>query len=113
MKVEIVYKSKRNTKKIADAIGKALKIMPVEITETTKVENADILFLGSGIYAGDVPKEVKDFVKTLTSTNVKKVVLFTTSGGGDDQTEQLKEVIRSQGRKRQTMRSTLKLTPLL
>lgn len=97
MKVEIVYKSKRNTKKIADAIGKALKIMPVEITETTKVENADILFLGSGIYAGDVPKEVKDFVKTLTSTNVKKVVLFTTSGGGDDQTEQLKEVIRSQG----------------
>ncbi|HKM34332.1 MAG TPA: flavodoxin family protein [Lachnospiraceae bacterium] len=97
MKVVIVFKSKKNTKKIADAIGKALQVKPMDIDEIVKVDDADILFLGCGIYAGDVPNEVKDFVKTLNSKKIKKVVLFTTSGRGDDQTEKLKEEIRHQG----------------
>lgn len=97
MKIVIAFKSKKNTKKLANVIGEALHTKPMEIDATTKVEDADILFLGCGIYAADVPKEVKDFVKTLDSTKVKKVVLFSTSGSGQDQADKLKAEIRTQG----------------
>jgi flavodoxin len=97
MKIEIAFKSKRNTKKIANALGEALNTKPIEIDGTTIIEDADILFLGCGIYAGDVLPEVKDFVKTLNPSKVRKVVLFLTCGFGKDQTEKLKEEIRCQG----------------
>jgi flavodoxin len=97
MKVVIAFKSKKNTKKIARVMGDTLHTTPMEIDGTQKVEAADILFLGFGIYAGDVPKEVTDFVKTLNPEKIKKVVLFMTCGSGLDQSEKLKETIRSQG----------------
>lgn len=97
MKVVIVFKSKRNTKKIANVMGDAIHTTPMEMDLIKKVDAADILFLGFGIYAGDVPKEVTDFVKTLNPEKIKKVVLFMTCGTGLDQSEKLKETIRSQG----------------
>ncbi|MDD3412855.1 MAG: flavodoxin family protein [Lachnospiraceae bacterium] len=97
MKVEIAFKSKKNTKKIAEVMGEALHIKPIKIDGSKKIDEADILFLGFGIYAGDVPKEVKDFIKTLNPTKIKKVVLFMTCGSGIDQSEKLKEEIRKKG----------------
>ncbi len=97
MKVVIVFKSKKNTKKIAKVMGDALHITPMEMDVTEKVEAADILFLGFGIYAGEVPKEVTNYVKTLNPDKIKKVVLFMTCGSGIDQSEKLKDIIRSQG----------------
>lgn len=97
MKVVIAFKSKKNTKKIAKVMGEALHTKPMEIDGTKIIEDADILFLGFGIYAGDVPKEVKDFIKELNPTKIKKVVLFMTCGSGIDQSEKLKDEIRYQG----------------
>jgi flavodoxin len=97
MKIEIAFKSKKNTKKIAEVIGETLHTKPVEIDGIKEIENADILFLGFGIYAGDVPKEVKNFIKTLNPDKIKKIVLFMTSGSGVDQSEKLKEEIREKG----------------
>jgi flavodoxin len=97
MKVVIAFKSKKNTKKIAEVMGKALLTKPVEIDGTIKIEDADILYLGFGIYGGEVPKEVFDFVKTLNPDKIKKVVLFMTCASGKDQSEKLKESIKSQG----------------
>lgn len=97
MKVVIAFKSKRNTKKLAKVMGYALHTTPMEISPIKKVEAADILFLGFGIYASDVPKEVTDFVKTFNPEKIKKVVLFMTCASGLDQSEKLKETIRSQG----------------
>lgn len=97
MKVVIAFKSKRNTKKIAEVIGEALHTKPMEIDGMIKIEDADILYLGFGIYGGDVPKEVIDFAKTLNPEKVKKVVLFMTCGSGKDQSDKLKECIKSQG----------------
>ena len=97
MKVVIVFRSKKNTKKIAEVMGDAMHTTPMEMDFNKKVEAADILFLGFGIYAKDVPKEVTDFVKTLNPEKIKKVVLFMTCGSGEDQSEKLKETIRNQG----------------
>lgn len=97
MKVVIAFKSKGNTKKIAKVMGDALHTTPMEMDLVKKDEAADILFLGFGIYAGGVPKEVTDFVKTLNPEKTKKVVLFMTCASGVDQSEKLKETIRSQG----------------
>lgn len=97
MKIEIAYKSKKNTKKLANAIGEALHTKPIEIDGSSRIEDADILYLGCGIYGGDVAKEVKDFVKTLNPQKVKKIVLFMTSGSGEDQAIKLKEEIKGQG----------------
>ncbi|MGB4660030.1 MAG: flavodoxin family protein [Mobilitalea sp.] len=97
MKIVIAFKSKKNTRKLAMAMGDALHTKPLELDGTAKVEDADLLFLGFGIYAGEVPKEVSDFVKTLNPEKIKKVVLFMTCGSGLDQSEKLKETIRNQG----------------
>lgn len=94
MKIEILYKSKRNTKKVAEAIGKALNVQAKELNSKTKLEETDILFLGCGIYAGDVHKDIKEFVEKLDSEKVKKIVLFSTSGYGNDQLQSLKDKIK-------------------
>lgn len=97
MKIEIAYKSKRNTKKIADVMGEAINTVPFEIGGTKILEDADILYLGCGIYGGDVLPEVKEFVTTLDPQKIKKIVLFMTCATGKDQAKKLKEQIRSQG----------------
>lgn len=97
MKIIIAFKSKRNTRKIAKVMGDALQTTPMEMDSIKKLEAADILFLGFGIYAGAVPKEVTDFVKTLNPDKIKKVVLFMTCGSGSDQSGELKATIRGQG----------------
>lgn len=97
MKIEIIYKSKRNTKKVAEAMGQALNVQPRELNMKTHVEEADILFLGCGIYAGDVNKNVKAFVDTLNREKVKKIVLFSTSARGEDQLKSLKDKIKECG----------------
>ena len=97
MKIEIVYKSKRNTKKVAEAIGQALNVKPKSISTDIIISEADILFLGCGIYAGDVHKDVKEFVEKLDSQKVKNVVLFSTSGHGEDQLNLLRDKIKECG----------------
>lgn len=97
MKIEIAYKSKKNTKKVAEAIGRALNVKPKNIDSNLTIDEADILFLGCGIYAGDVHKDVKEFVEKLNSQKVKNVVLFSTSGHGQDQLQPLKDKIKECG----------------
>lgn len=97
MKIEIVYKSKKNTRKLAEAMGNALNVIPKQLNRKTKLEEADILFLGFGIYAGDVHEDVKNFIESLNPEKIKKIVLFSTSGRGIEQIEKVKEKIKECG----------------
>ena len=97
MKIEIVYKSKKNTRKLAEAMGKALNVVPKQLDASTKIEEADILFLGFGIYAGDVHENVKKFIESLNPEKIKKIILFSTSGRGIEQSEKVKEKIKECG----------------
>ena len=63
MKIEIRYFSRGgNTKKLAEAISKAINI-PAKTTDEPLSEDIDVLFLGSSVYAYGVDDNVKEFIK--------------------------------------------------
>ena len=78
MKIAIRYYTKGgNTKKLADAISKAVGVEAKTITEPL-TEDVDILFLGSSVYAFGVDKEVEQFIDGI-GVKVGKVVNFSTA----------------------------------
>ena len=80
MNVQIIYDSKTgHTKKLAEAMAKKLGIEAVKFAPGVKVENVDLLFIGSGIYASKFTDEFNAFLKTLDQTNVKRAALFITN----------------------------------
>ena len=78
----VYYQSRGgNTKKVAEAIAKALEVEAKPIT-APMVEEADILFLGSAVYAAQLDNGTKSFIDSLAGKKIGKVVLFGTSAGG-------------------------------
>ena len=78
MKIAIRYYTRGgNTKKLADAISKAIGI-EAKTTAEPLTEDVDILFLGSSPYAFGVDEEVKSFVRGI-GVKVGKVVNFSTA----------------------------------
>ena len=78
MKAAIRYYTRGgNTKKLADAISKAVGV-DAETTAVPLAEDVDILFLGSPVYAGGVDDAVKEFVSGI-KVKVGKVVSFSTA----------------------------------
>ena len=78
MKIAISYYTRSgNTKKLADAISKAIGVQ-AEMTSVPMTEDVDILFLGSSVYAAGVDDEVKEFINGI-SVKVGKVVNFSTA----------------------------------
>lgn len=78
MTVAVRYYSRGgNTKKIAEAIAKAVGVQAKQVSEPLS-EDVDILFLGSAPYAFDVDDEGKKFINSI-DVSVGKVVNFSTS----------------------------------
>lgn len=62
MKIAVRYYTRTgNTKKLADAIAKAVGVEAKEVSEPLE-ESVDILFLGSSVYAAGVDNAVKKFI---------------------------------------------------
>lgn len=96
MIIKVMYKSKKNNKKLAKAIAEQLQVKAESIKQNQSI-TADILFLGCPILGGNVPVPVMQFVEKLDAQKVKKVILFSANGYGTDQFAQLKEQIRNKG----------------
>ena len=78
MKIAVRYYTRGgNTKKLADAIAKAVGV-EAQTTSVALTEDVDILFLGSSPYAFGVDEEVKTFVQGI-GVKVGKVVNFSTA----------------------------------
>lgn len=78
MKAAIRYYTRGgNTKKLAEAISKAIGVDAMTTAEPL-TEDVDVLFLGSSVYAFDVDDEVKNFINNL-NVKVGKVVNFSTA----------------------------------
>ena len=71
------YTRSGNTKKLADAIAKAISSEAKDVT-VPLTEKADILFLGCSYYAFDVDEAVKRFIVE-NQKNIGKIVCFGTS----------------------------------
>ncbi|MBD5494410.1 MAG: flavodoxin [Lachnospiraceae bacterium] len=78
MKVEVRYYTRSgNTKKLAEAIAKAVGVEARTVDEPLK-EDVDILFLGSSVYAYGVDDSIKKFISNI-DVRVGKVVNFSTA----------------------------------
>ena len=78
MKIAVRYYTRSgNTKKLADAVAKALSEEAKDVSIPLK-EKVDILFLGCSYYAFDVDDAVKSFI-TDNKDKIGKIVCFGTS----------------------------------
>lgn len=76
MKIAVRYYTKTgNTKKLAEAIGKALGVEALPIS-TPVTEPVDLLFLGNSYYAFSIDPEVRNFIRGLDKNKVGKIVNF-------------------------------------
>lgn len=79
MKFAVRYYTKTgNTERLAKAIAKELGVEALPISEGVK-EKVDYLFLGNSWYAFNIDPEVKEFISTLSSDLVGKIVNFGTA----------------------------------
>ena len=76
MKIAVRYYTKTgNTKRLAEAIAKAVGVEALPITAPV-AESVDILFLGNSYYAFTIDPEVRRFVESLDKEKVGKIVNF-------------------------------------
>lgn len=97
MKYAVVYKSKRNNKKLAKAIGEAIGVTPQELAKFDTNQEVDVLFLGAGIYGGGVAPDVLSCIEKFKADKIKKVVLFSSNGFGTNQYQTVIEKLESLG----------------
>ena len=96
MTIAVRYYSRGgNTKKIAEAIAKAVGVEAKQVSEPLS-EDVDILFLGSAPYAFDVDDSVKDFIKGI-HRSVGKVVNFSTSAAVKSTRKYVEKLLREKG----------------
>lgn len=80
MKTEIIYATLTgHSKKIASAVANKLGITPHSVKENPQINDCDLLYIVSGIYGGDCSPELLKFTQSLSSKQVKKVALITSS----------------------------------
>ena len=78
MKIAVRYYTKSgNTKKLADAIAKAVGVEAKEVSEPLEGP-VDILFLGSSVYAAGVDSAVKQFIAA-NHANIGALYNFSTA----------------------------------
>ena len=76
MKIAVRYYTKTgNTKRLADAVAKAAGVEALPIS-TPVTEPVDILFLGNSYYVFSIDPEVRDFIRSLDSRTVGRIVNF-------------------------------------
>lgn len=95
--IEVRYFSKSgNTKAIAEAIAAAAGVEAHDIS-VPLAEEADILFLGGAVYAFHIAGKLRKFIKMLSSSSAKKVVVFSTAGNPGGASELIKKQLQKCG----------------
>ena len=69
------YTQTGNTKRLAEAVAKAVGTEALPITVPVN-EKTDILFLGNSYYAFSIDPEVRDFIRSLDREKVGRIVNF-------------------------------------
>ncbi|MDR0851716.1 MAG: flavodoxin [Clostridiales Family XIII bacterium] len=97
MKIAVRYFTRSgNTQKIAEAIGAAVGVPALPLTNALEVP-VDLLFLGSAVYAFGIDDAVKNFIGGLTPEQVSKVAIFSTTAVVTSAYNQLKKLLDERG----------------
>jgi flavodoxin len=87
MKTIIIYASKSgNTGKLAASMANQLNCQTVKVTAQTSpatldLEGYDLIFVGSGLYAGTPNEDIVKYLSSLNLKSQKQFALFITWGG--------------------------------
>ena len=75
------YSRSGNTKAVAEAIAGAAGVPAVSVdsADAALAAPVDVLFIGGALYAYGIDSHLKAYLKTLTKSDVKKAVVFSTS----------------------------------
>lgn len=98
MNTAIVYYSMTgHSKKLAKKMGEALGIKVYSIKDNPQLENIDLLFIVSGIYAGIRFESLVNFTKTLNPEQIKKAAIVTTCCSDRPYQDGVKEELLNKG----------------
>lgn len=96
MKSAVVYCSRSgNTRKVADAIAEDLGTTAKSVKDDFTLEGVDLLFVGSGCYAGKPGKEMERFIGNIK--DIKKAAVFGTYSGRTDAIKLMKKALEKNG----------------
>jgi flavodoxin len=97
MKIAVRYVTRSgNTKKLAEAIGKAVEASALPVTDAL-AEPVDLLFLGGSVYAGGVDPALSAFIGDLKAGYVKKAAVFSTAAIARSAYPQIKKLLEAKG----------------
>ncbi len=93
------YSRSGNTQLLAEGIASALDIKAVSIDESDAVINNDIdvLFIGGALYAYGIDKKLKEYIRTIDASKVKKAVVFSTSWISKHSIDLIKKELQDKG----------------
>ena len=92
--IKIIYATKtKHSKKIAEAIGKALSIEAFNIKDNPVIEETDAIFIVGGIYGGQSLPKLIEFVKNLDGEKIKNAVLITSSASKKQGQESIRSIL--------------------
>lgn len=100
MKTAILYATVTgSSKKIAKAIGDKIKVTPRNVKDNPEPGVVDTLIIVSGVYMGKSKKELVDYVGALHMNQVKRAIVVTTSGAGQNRTSpaEVVQVLKRKG----------------
>ena len=100
MKVAVRYYSRSgNTKAIAEAIASILHVSAISVDDPNSrfAQPVDVLFIGGALYAYGIDSHLKEYMKSLSSDNVKKAVIFSTSWVSKHAIDIMKKTLSQKG----------------
>ncbi len=82
-KIAVVYATKTNhSKKLAEAIGTAIKVSAGNITDNPILQDTEFLVIVGGIYGGKSMPELLNFLNALQAPALKYAALVTSCASG-------------------------------
>lgn len=87
----------KHSKKLAEAIGKALQAEVLNVKEKPVLGKTELLFIVGGIYGGQSMPEMLEYVKTLDSETVKSAALISSSVSNKTGQDGVRSILEDKG----------------
>lgn len=93
-KIAIIYATKtKHSKKLAEAIGSALKVKAKNITENPTLYDIELLFIVGGIYGGASMPGLLEYIKKMEAPMLKRAALVTSCASGKQRQDAVRRIL--------------------
>jgi flavodoxin len=94
----IVFATKTNhSKKLAEAIGDALNVVPINIKTNPRIADCDLLIVVGGIYGGVSSPELLNYLNALEAPYPRFAALVTNCASGKQTQKQARLILETKG----------------